>query len=49
MKEEDTTADTELGLPFCKSAVERMGGRISLTSAAGASTVFAVTLPIHNP
>jgi two-component system OmpR family sensor kinase len=37
-------SDTGLGLPFCKLAVERMGGRIALTSRPG-ETVFAVTLP----
>jgi signal transduction histidine kinase len=41
----DPTADTGLGLPFCKLAVERMQGRIALSSAPGAGTVFAVTLP----
>jgi signal transduction histidine kinase len=42
---DDPAGDTGLGLPFCKLAVERMGGRIGLTSTAGASTVFTVTLP----
>jgi len=41
---DDPAADTGLGLPFCKLAVERMGGRIALTSRPG-ETVFAVTLP----
>jgi PAS domain S-box-containing protein len=41
----DPTADTGLGLPFCKLAVERMQGRIVLRSAPGAGTMFAVTLP----
>src|SRR5262245_38345259 len=40
--------DTGLGLPFCKLAVERMGGRIALTSRPG-ETVFAVTLPTPRP
>jgi signal transduction histidine kinase len=40
---DDPTMDTGLGLPFCKLAVERMGGRIALTSRPG-ETVFAVTL-----
>jgi protein-histidine pros-kinase len=39
------TADTGLGLPFCKLAIERMGGQISLTSALGVGTAFGVTLP----
>jgi len=42
---DDPGGDTGLGLPFCKLAVERMGGRIVLTSTAGASTVFTITLP----
>lgn len=46
--ESNPSTDTGLGLPFCKMAVERMGGRIALTSAAGTSTVFAVALPIHS-
>jgi PAS domain S-box-containing protein len=41
----DPTADTGLGLPFCKLAVERMQGHIALSSAPGAGTMFAVTLP----
>jgi protein-histidine pros-kinase len=41
----DATGDTGLGLPFCKLAVERMGGRIALRSAVGAGTAFTVTLP----
>jgi signal transduction histidine kinase len=43
----EPSADTGLGLPFCKLAVERMGGSVALTSAPGGPTVFAVTLPIH--
>jgi len=39
--------DSGLGLPFCRLAVERMGGRISVTSEPGRKTVFAVTLPVH--
>ena len=42
---DDPAGDTGLGLPFCKLAVERMGGRFALTSSAGTRTVFAVTLP----
>jgi len=45
---DDPTMDTGLGLPFCKLAVERMGGRIVLTSRPG-ETVFAVTLPAGDP
>ena len=43
----DPTADTGLGLPFCKLAVERMGGQIALSSTPGKATVFSVTLPIY--
>jgi protein-histidine pros-kinase len=41
----EPVTDTGLGLPFCKLAIERMGGTIELTSRAGGPTVFAVTLP----
>lgn len=44
---EDPVADTGLGLPFCKLAVEEMGGRISLESVPNDFTVFSVTLPQH--
>jgi PAS domain S-box-containing protein len=40
----DPSGDTGLGLPFCKLAVERMGGAITLQSGQ-AETVFAVTIP----
>jgi len=42
---DEPASDTGLGLPFCKLAVERMGGRIGLDSTAE-RTVFAVTLPV---
>ena len=38
-------AATGLGLPFCRLAVERMGGRITLASTVDVSTVFTVELP----
>jgi signal transduction histidine kinase len=41
---DDPAADTGLGLPFCRLAVERMGGEILLTSRPG-ETVFRVILP----
>jgi PAS domain S-box-containing protein len=43
----EPSADTGLGLPFCKLAVELMGGHIRLSSTPGAGTVFAVDLPLH--
>jgi PAS domain S-box-containing protein len=43
----DPGADTGLGLPFCKLAVERMQGCITLRSAPGVGTAFAVMLPSH--
>ena len=41
----DPTADSGLGLRFCKLAVERMSGRIILRSAPGVGTTFSITLP----
>ena len=38
-------ADTGLGLPFCKLAVERMGGLIWVQSSEGHGTTFYFTLP----
>jgi signal transduction histidine kinase len=38
-------SDTGLGLPFCKLAVELMGGRIGVESRPGEETVFWVALP----
>ncbi len=40
------TTDTGLGLPFCKLAIEHMGGHISVESVPGTRTVFSVTLPV---
>jgi signal transduction histidine kinase len=42
---DDPGGDTGLGLPFCRLAVERMGGRIALASTEGVSTKFTVSLP----
>ena len=42
---DDPATDTGLGLPFCKLAVERMGGRVTVASIPGVSTVFTVELP----
>ncbi len=43
---DDPSSDTGLGLPFCKLAVERMGGRITAESTPGVRTTFGVTLPV---
>ena len=37
--------DTGLGLIFCKMAIERMGGTLSIESALGTGTAFVITLP----
>jgi signal transduction histidine kinase len=39
------SSDTGLGLPFCKLAVELMGGRIGVDSRPGEETSFWLTLP----
>jgi signal transduction histidine kinase len=39
--------DTGLGLPFCKLAVDQMGGVLELTSAPREGSTFTVTLPVH--
>jgi signal transduction histidine kinase len=39
--------DTGLGLVFCKMATEVIGGSISVDSAAGAGTIFTVTVPAN--
>lgn len=41
--------DTGLGLPFCKLAVELMGGRIGVDSTPDAETSFWVSLPRRSP
>lgn len=42
---EDPASDTGLGLPFCRLALDRMGGSIGVTSNPGRETSFAVRLP----
>lgn len=41
--------DTGLGLIFCKMAVERMGGTITVESTAGHGTTFVIELPADAP
>jgi signal transduction histidine kinase len=46
---DDPSTDTGLGLPFCRLAVEHMGGRIGVESVPGAGTTFSVVLPVYAP
>jgi signal transduction histidine kinase len=39
--------DTGLGLPFCRLAVDQMGGTLALESAPGKGSTFTVRLPVH--
>jgi signal transduction histidine kinase len=41
----EPVSDTGLGLPFCKLAVELMGGTIGVDSSPGEQTTFWVALP----
>lgn len=45
MKADDFIQGTGLGLPICKSIVERLGGAISVTSEFGKGTTFSFVLP----
>jgi two-component system, NtrC family, sensor kinase len=38
---------TGLGLAICRGIIERLGGRISVTSDVGEATTFTIHLPIH--
>jgi len=42
-------SDTGLGLAFCHSAVQTMGGDIRAESSPGQRTVFTFFLPIEPP
>ncbi|MEM7347923.1 MAG: ATP-binding protein, partial [Chloroflexota bacterium] len=40
---------TGLGLPACLQIMERMGGKISVTSEVGIGSTFALHVPIYHP
>jgi signal transduction histidine kinase/CheY-like chemotaxis protein len=46
IKGDNFTQGTGLGLPICKSIIEKLGGRITLKSTFGKGTTFIFTLPI---
>lgn len=40
---------TGLGLPACLQSIERMGGKISVTSEVGVGSTFTLQVPIYQP
>lgn len=40
---------TGLGLPACLQSMERMGGKISVTSQVGIGSTFTLQIPIYHP
>lgn len=40
---------TGLGLPACLQTMERMGGRISVTSQVGVGSTFTLHIPVYKP
>ncbi|MEA4840923.1 MAG: ATP-binding protein [Bacteroidales bacterium] len=47
VKADNFTQGTGLGLPICKSIIEKLGGRISVSSKVGSGTCFTFTLPLN--
>jgi K+-sensing histidine kinase KdpD len=43
------TGGTGLGLPACLQSMERMGGKISVTSEVGVGSTFTLQIPIYRP
>ena len=40
---------TGLGLPSCLQTIERMGGKIAVTSEVGVGSTFSLQIPIYRP
>ncbi|MCK9310906.1 MAG: ATP-binding protein [Bacteroidales bacterium] len=47
VKADNFTQGTGLGLPICKSIIEKLGGKISVSSKVGSGSCFTFILPLN--